>query len=409
MAANPDDLDPQLVSIVQKMIEEGQSEEDIAAVVQEYNQQKAEQTHYKGPDTFWEGVNESMYPGGEAQQAALQGGLGFLKGATLNLPGSIISGLSSVANAVANPRETIESIPNIPGAIGNALGGMWETTKQAGTDPVAFGEMMGELTGQPAVTAGIVKSAPGATRLAGVPVRGIGNIMQTQTPLSGMMPRLLENRTMRNLERFLGKQIARGGQRMMGGPDFDVRDPWPRPPVRDAEIVPEPFMEGEIIPPVGPTIRELAASSTTQTGYPRASPPTGGVLPATTQTQGIQPSSGYYTPTAYPSGTVPRGLPPITNPVTTQTGYPRASPPTGGTLPQTTQTKGIQPVPTYKSTIPPEAMTGTKELTAPAPTKPANITLTRAFTTPENIDKLVKNGYKFMGMHSDGSMRFSKG
>lgn len=428
---DPDKKNPELLAIVQKMIEEGQSEEDIAAVIREFDAQEIDRMKYKGPDTFWEGVNESLYPGGEAQTAAAQGGLGFLKGATLNLPGSILSGLGSVASAIANPRETIESIPNAPGAIRDALGGMWETTKQAGTNPFEFGEMTGEIMGQPAVTAGIMAGAPGATRLAGVPVRGIGNIMQRNQPISGMVPRLFDVRSARNLEKWAGNWIARGGQRMMGGPDFDVTNPWPRPPVIEGEVVPPWFTEGEVINPQNPA---LPPSMTTQTGYPRASPPTGGVLPATTVTRGIQPElipqsshavrtlqpglppgptirelaaapptpnpySGIYSEPLPPNP----ALPPATSPITTQTGYPRASPPTGGTLPATTATKGIQPE------LLPSHMTGTKPLTTPAPTKPPNVTLKREFTTPENIDKIMKNGYKFMGISSNGAMRFSKG
>lgn len=197
----PQDLE----SIVQKMIDAGESEENIAGVIKEYN--KKPPPEYKGPDTFWGGVKQSI-TSGEAPIAGLKGGLGWAKGATIDIPQSFLGALQSVGNLIANPIDTISSIPS---SISSGIQNIGEMTARAGSNPEEFGRMVGGMTGQPLVTAGLAKGAPIIKPYAVKGLQKTGQVMQDYQPISGMIPRVAEMRTMRNVERALGSKLSNIG------------------------------------------------------------------------------------------------------------------------------------------------------------------------------------------------------
>lgn len=223
--------DPELEKIVQSMIDAGESEQDIAGVIKHYDESKL--PPYKGPDTYWGGVKKSL-TSGEALGAGLEGAKGWVKGA-LDIPGSISGALGTIGNLVSDPVGTIGSIPE-------GLSNMWETTKRAGSEPEAFGQMTGQLTGQPLVTHGIVKAAPPVMRTAAPGVQAVGRVMQDYQPLSGLIPNMARMRTAGLAERLAGRGIENIGKRMGRR---TVQGEVVEPPVT--------FTEGQIIPPEPPT------------------------------------------------------------------------------------------------------------------------------------------------------------
>lgn len=156
-------------------------------------------------DSFSEGFINSIL-GGEALDAGMEGAKGWMKGA-IDIPGAIMSAVETGKNLVTDPIGTLKSIPE-------GMQQMWETAQQAGSNPEAFGRMMGEATGQPLTTGGIIKGTPSMVRAAGIPVEKTGSIMRRYQPVSGVMPRLVEGRTLRNIERGVGKGVERMGQGM---------------------------------------------------------------------------------------------------------------------------------------------------------------------------------------------------
>jgi hypothetical protein len=153
----PDALD----GIIQRMYDAGESEDDIAAVIKDYkkNPPRPVQESIAEPDTFFGGVSKSLFSG-EALKAGLEGALGFGKGALLNLPSTIATGVGDALEVATSPIRTARNAPEAFRAIPDVARGMWDTATRAGSDPFAFGEMIGELTGQPLATAGIAKGAP---------------------------------------------------------------------------------------------------------------------------------------------------------------------------------------------------------------------------------------------------------
>ena len=277
----PDDLK----KVVQSMIDKGESDEAISSVIKMY-QSKHPTTPaqpavkpqpmgdtYKGPDTFWGGVMHALRPGGEADQASLEGAGGYLKGALLDLPSSIGGALSNIGESVMHPIDTAtkgwDALMHPSEVYHGVVDPMVETTKRAGSDPSAFGEMMGQLTGQPLATEGLVKGAPAVApavaRGTGSALSGTGKILSQYKPVTGMLPRIMEPRIARTLEGAMGRGMTRIGESLkgMGTPKVN------------GEVVPplgeNPFFrEGEIIPDEPPTQTarpQLNASQTTQTGY----------------------------------------------------------------------------------------------------------------------------------------------
>lgn len=217
----PQDLE----SIVQKMIDANESEENIASVIKEFNSTNSTPVKptpkgdtYKGPTTFSEGFKQSL-TSGEALKTGLRGAKGFLKGATVDIPSSMFGALESIGNLITSPIETIKSIPS-------GLSSMWDTTKRAGSEPENFGRMMGQVTGQPLVTAGIVKGAPTALKMSGGPIETTGRLMRQYQPLSGIIPRIAEMRTLRNIERGVGRKLESIGNRIKGASKSKVESTY---------------------------------------------------------------------------------------------------------------------------------------------------------------------------------------
>lgn len=239
-----------LEAIVQKMIDAGEPEEAIASVIQSYSNKIPPPS--SAPDTFAKGVLESI-TSGEAARAGLQGGLGWLKGATLDIPQSIAGGLKSVGNMITNAGNN--PLVNPIGAIGNlaSMGkSMLNTTQQAGGNPEEFGRMMGQLTGQPLTTMGITKAAPPAARITGPGIEKIGKVISKEGLSSGLLPPIFTPHYLKFGERLIGKGIEKVGK---GLQSFGT-------PLREGQVVSEVprggkgFKEGEILPekelPSGP-------------------------------------------------------------------------------------------------------------------------------------------------------------
>lgn len=242
----------QLHSMVQRMMDAGVPKEQIGAAIQHYQETNPplQEVSQDEPDTFWGGFGKALTDG-TALNAGLKGAKGFFQGAVADLPSSITGAIGSIGHAIAHPVETVE---NLPSNISDAASNMWDTTTHAGGNPEAFGRMMGQLTGQPLVTAGLAKGAPGMIRASGVPVEAAGSIMKKYQPVSGMLPRLAEGRTLRTLEKAAGGKLEDIGRRM-------------QIPTKMGEIVPDTstgVAEGEIIPDRGPS--RLNPSETTQYG-----------------------------------------------------------------------------------------------------------------------------------------------
>jgi len=233
-----------LEGIVQSMIDAGESEDDIAGVIKHYKANPPvpepltpadNKGPYMGPDNFATGVVNSIMSG-EAPMASLKGAMGFARGAVADLPGSIVNGLTSMGNAIAHP---IDTITNAPRDLMNMGRGMVNTTMQAGSHPEEFGRMMGQMTGQPLVTAGVVKGAPLAANLAktgtGMALETGGGIMRKYQPISGMIPKIMEPRILRTIEKNMGRGIEGLGRQMQETPVKPSSKTMPK--IVDGEIV----------------------------------------------------------------------------------------------------------------------------------------------------------------------------
>ena len=160
---------------------------------------------------------------------------GYAKGAIADLPGSIGGMLSSIANTIADPGKTLKELPSNVMEMGHNF---MNTYRQAGSHSEEFGRMMGQLTGQPLVTEGMAKGVPMLKSPTGKVLENTGKVMNKYQPLSGMLPRFADMRTLRNIERYAGGKIRDIGASM-------------RVPFKEGEVVhpTSPIMEGEIIPP----------------------------------------------------------------------------------------------------------------------------------------------------------------
>lgn len=197
---------------------------------------------YKGPTTKMGGILDALNPmgGADSYKAGAKGALGFLKGATLDLPGNILNALTT------SPYAAIKGIPA-------GMRSILDTTMKAGSNPEAYGRMMGNITGQPLVGEGVAATAGMMKPVAAPLVEGAGKIMRDYQPVSGMIPRIAEMRTMRNVERALGSKMA------------DVGADWGTPTVQ-GEIVGPPtsgIKNARLVPK-----KELPASKTSFYGQP---------------------------------------------------------------------------------------------------------------------------------------------
>lgn len=215
------------------------------------------------PDSWSEGFINSI-TSGEALGAGLSGLKGFAKGATFDIPESIIGGIKGAYNLVTDPINTIKSIP--PG-----IKAMMELTEQAGARPEEFGRMMGQMTGQPLTTAGLVKAAPSITRGAGAVLEPTGRMMRRHQPLTGMpIISPFAGRNLQKLERYAGRGLENVGQRMrqVGKPNRvkaindKVSEPGDSPLVEGQPISPDmelsyrkPLVKEPVAAPTKPKVR----------------------------------------------------------------------------------------------------------------------------------------------------------
>ncbi len=167
--------------------------------------------NYKGPDTWMEGFQNS-FDSGDALDAGLRGLKGFAKGAILDIPETLYEGGKQAFNMATNPVGTfINNLKGIPEQAANIR----HTITHAGSEPEEFGEMMGVATGQPLVTAGLAKGAPGAVRTAGKVLEPTGRVMKRYTPLTGMpVVSPFAGRNLMRLERLAGRGIESVGKKM---------------------------------------------------------------------------------------------------------------------------------------------------------------------------------------------------
>jgi hypothetical protein len=162
------------------------------------------------PDTFGEGFRQSL-TSGDAFKGTGDALLGYAKGAILDIPSTLYEGAK---HAVTHPMDTLLSSM---GPLGDVISGtdrmksVRDTTANAGNDPESFGRLMGNLTGQPAVT----KSIPSVVRGAGTVAEGTGRFMRKHTPLTGMpVISPLAGRNLQKLERLGGRGLESVGSKM---------------------------------------------------------------------------------------------------------------------------------------------------------------------------------------------------
>ena len=198
---------------VQDMISAGKSEEEIGkfistATTPQETVQKTTTPQEPEPTTFWGGVGKSL-TSGEALGAGLQGAKGFLEGATLDIPETFIGGIE----ALMHPIDTIKSIPA-------GLRKIDENFQKAGSDPEAYGRMLGNIMGQPLTTYGI------KNYVAPPILRSTGGVMRKYQPVSGLIPG--GSRTFRNIERMMGRGMEATGK-WLGGEEAATTPPTESP------------------------------------------------------------------------------------------------------------------------------------------------------------------------------------
>jgi hypothetical protein len=260
--------DVDLNTIVQRMMDAGESKDNIKSVITEYNARNPKQNISKidssEPGTFWGGVGKSL-SSGEAANAGMQGAIGFGKGAIADLPEGMVN-MAKDAFHTVNPYDQFmgavqgaKNIYNDPLNPRNYIPGydtaknMWDTTTKAGADPESFGRMMGQTTGQPAVLGAAGEF--GAPRV-GPALEKTGSMMRRYQPISGFVPRFAELRTMRNLESGVGRGIENIGRRLqiptkMGevmphSPSWSEGELLHEPP---GTSMTGPFKQGDVVPP----------------------------------------------------------------------------------------------------------------------------------------------------------------
>lgn len=350
---------PDLQTIVQRMIDAGEKEDDIDAVIELYKEKNPpkpppDKDEYAGPTSFGEGFKKSLFSG-EALQAGAEGLGGFLRGAIADIPETLWTGIKDAASVAAHPIQTFKDAPAAFGeGVPEVAKQMFETTANAGADPHSFGRMMGQLTGQPAVLAN-------ARPIIGAPTEMAGRVMRKYQPMSGMVPRLAEPRILRTIERGVGKGVENLGQRIRG--NYNPPKPPPNanaggalvrkaaPPVEDqfadiladvrrdfaaegdptTQMPPPPFERGaprtrtdspgmsqfgtplkskaEIAESAGPTKKNNAKATKTKTAEtfkPSVDPATGEIFEAPAETPAAPPkprttrSKGKFSPTIEP-------------------------------------------------------------------------------------------------------------
>lgn len=247
--------DKELEAIVQGMIDADESEEDIAAVIRAYHAPKPGSglnKPIKSPTTWGQGFMKSLTDG-EAAMAGLKGLGGFAKGAIVDLIPDTLTGMVDMARAshinpniadrVATSTKLAQGVMDAPGAIADA-------TMKAGSKPYEFGEMMGKITGQPAVGALAGKMPIPSASAAARPVRAlgratknVGSVVRDKTPVSSLLPRAASIPLAETLESAVGSGISKIGDRVskVGLPKV----------LQNTDYGPVPFEGGPRLSPTG--------------------------------------------------------------------------------------------------------------------------------------------------------------
>lgn len=229
--------------IVRNMVDAGEDESSIAAVIKRHSEIHPDRSPeippapYTGPaagvkpvselepDTFWGGVGKA-FRSGDVLKAGLEGAGGFLRGAIADIPSTISAAISDAGEVLSDPLRIAREAPGAFREGLPALGRQFaETTAMAGADPEAFGRMMGQLTGQPLITEGVIRGAPMLktpiskaayhTGVAGAMEKVGGALSDARTPnIVPTTPRGLTARAAVKTGNAVGRPLARAGQNM---------------------------------------------------------------------------------------------------------------------------------------------------------------------------------------------------
>jgi hypothetical protein len=182
---------PELRQIVKNMVDAGEDEAAIAAVIKRHGElntppdrtpeippapftgQTARSVGPEEPDTFWGGVGRS-FSSGEVANAAWEGLKGWGEGAILDIPSTIkdtVHGLWEGGKSIIDdPEAHLKAMSPAFKEMGQQFA---DTVARAGSEPRAFGRMTGQITGQPLATEGAIAGAGMAGRAARLPVSRI--------------------------------------------------------------------------------------------------------------------------------------------------------------------------------------------------------------------------------------------
>lgn len=301
--------EPSDQSISGQSMQSGQMEDDFQPDEQEIDPEIAKQQRLaaapeivsRARGTIPAAANEDQgywrsLASGEAADMGLRSGLQALYRATLGLPETAINtvvGLGNLAGSLYD--DPMGTIKGIPSAIGQGLESMYQTYAHAGSNPEAWGDLIGETLISPATTAGVMGAAPYAVRGAGYPTALTGTAMRRFQPISTAvgykttgfpfkMPML------RQAERWAGEGIENLGDWMKN---------WKKTPPP--------------VPPPTPTPRRGRPSNTNPPTNPPTSPPTNPPSPPPPGNPPGGPPPGV-PPNVPPS--VPPNVPPVTPPST---------------------------------------------------------------------------------------------
>lgn len=273
---------PDLETIVNRMIAAGESEDNIATIIRGHKKEppRAKEVIAE-PDNFFEGFSKSLFSG-EALKAGLKGAAGFAKGAVADIPETLLQFGKDALEVANNPRRIAresggafrEGIPEV----GKAIKDM---TLRAGSEPEAFGRMVGQFTGQPAVMAGVphVPKIPGAiNRIPRVnqALSATGRALEGARPANNIptTPRGVVAGAIRGVASPVGRGLQRIGERgRLGASKVETANELAkRAPTGETFDPDNPFVdivrreqmrqgEADNIPPILESPDELAARS----------------------------------------------------------------------------------------------------------------------------------------------------
>lgn len=186
---------------------------------------------------------------------AYEGLKGFIKGATIDIPSSIIGGIKGAYNLAKDP---LNFGPNVMKGISDTTGNLIDSFENAGSEPEQFGRLMGNITGQPLVTAGIAKGTPSAIRGTGHVIEPVGKFIKDYRPMTGMpVISPLAGRNLNRIERVTGAGIEKLGQGMKNvGKNNQVIIPTevpleiPNVPAKSFKVIRNEIPEGESLSPI---------------------------------------------------------------------------------------------------------------------------------------------------------------